>query len=84
MSALTQDTPIGSPVVVLRDNGSELRTRTRSRPWWLIESRRRRRGGGRSETKRLVVLVEGITGCYDCTRIRVLSTRQLELFGDGP
>ncbi len=78
---MTLDTPVGTPVVVLRDNGQEYRTRTRSKPWWLIESRRRRRGGGRSETKRLVVLVDGITGCYDCSRIRLISERQLELFG---
>ena len=74
---LNEETPKGARVVVLLDNGQEDITRTRSKPWWLITARRRR-AGGQSETKKLVVLVEGIIGCYAAERVRVIS--QLDLF----
>lgn len=48
--------PIGTKVNVRRDNGDILETVTKSKPWLL---------GGHT----WVVLVHGISGCYDLHRI---------------
>ncbi|WP_205522813.1 hypothetical protein [Myxococcus eversor] len=50
--------PIGTQVVVTRDNGEEVRTKTRSEPWVL---------GGHSA----VIMVEGISGGYSLERVRL-------------
>jgi len=78
---IDEDTPIGTAVLVRRDDGTELRTSTRSQAYWLIQKARPQRGRRVADKKTLVVLVHGISGCYDCDRISPLSTRQLELFG---
>lgn len=54
--------PIGTAVVVRRDNGSEFRTVTRSKPWIL------------SGTP--VAMVDGISGCYALNRIRPVSANE--------
>ena len=51
--------PSGTAVVLTHDDGSELRTRTRSEPWKL--------GDGTP-----VVLVEGKSGGYLLTRVRAV------------
>jgi hypothetical protein len=76
---IADDTPIGTAVVVTRDDGRELRTTTRALPFWVITRRARKRGA--KDEGRLVVFVEGIAAYYDCSRIRLASERQLELFG---
>lgn len=48
---------IGTPVIVTRDNGEELRTKTRSAAWVL---------SGHSA----VIMVDGISGCYALERVR--------------
>lgn len=53
--------PIGTPVIVTKDDGSEFRTYTRSAPWQL--------GHGA-----WVVSVDGISGGYDLERIRKAPT----------
>ena len=78
---IDEETPIGTAVIVRRDDGTELRTSTRSQTWWLIQRARPQRGRRVADKKKLVVLVHGISGCYDCERITVVSTRQLDLFG---
>lgn len=52
--------PAGTPVIVTRDDGSELHTRTRSHAW---------APGG--EGTHPTVLVEGITGGYSLARVRL-------------
>lgn len=51
--------PVGTVVDVRRDDGTTLRTKTRSRPWLLCGS--------------AVVLVEGISGGYRLSRVRPVS-----------
>lgn len=51
--------PIGTPVIVHRDNGDRLKTHTRSAPWLM---------GGHS----WVVQVEGIAGCYALSHISIV------------
>lgn len=51
--------PIGWPVEVTKDDGSKVQSKTRSEPWML--------GSGTP-----VVMVEGISGGYLLTRVRVL------------
>jgi hypothetical protein len=51
--------PAGTDVVVRKDNGEELRTKTRSSAQML---------GGHTP----VIWVEGITGCYALDRVRKL------------
>jgi hypothetical protein len=60
-----KDVPIGTEVIVTRDDGSELRTKTRSEPWMLGVERSRNYAGHTA-----VILVEGITGGYCLTRLR--------------
>jgi hypothetical protein len=48
--------PIGTPVLVRRDDGTLLETVTRSAPWQMAHGD-------------WVVLVKGITGCYLADRI---------------
>lgn len=55
-TVLAHDAPIGTEVVVRRDSGDVLVTRTCSVPWLL---------GGHS----WVVLLEGISGCYSVARV---------------
>jgi hypothetical protein len=50
--------PVGTPVVVTKDDGSQIHTKTRSTPWQL--------GHGA-----WVVSVEGISGGYDLSRISI-------------
>lgn len=50
-------TPEGTEVVVRKDNGSEVRTRTRSGPWLL---------GGHTA----VIMLEGVSGGYLLERVR--------------
>lgn len=47
---------IGTDVIVTRDDGSELRTKTRSAPWMLCGTP--------------VVMVDGISGGYALERVR--------------
>jgi hypothetical protein len=49
--------PVGTPVVVTKDDGSEVRTKTRSAPWMLCGT--------------AVILLEGISGGYALCRVRV-------------
>jgi hypothetical protein len=53
--------PIGTAVVVHRDNGSRLTTVTRSHPWVL---------SGHTA----VIMVAGISGCYALERVHVVPT----------
>jgi hypothetical protein len=50
--------PVGTPVVVRRDDGSKFETTTRSMPWVL----------GHGAT---VILVDGISGGYSLDRVSV-------------
>lgn len=49
--------PVGTEVIVTRDNGEELRTKTRSEAWLL---------SGHSA----VIQLEGVSGCYALDRVR--------------
>lgn len=49
--------PVGTPVWLTLDNGSTVETFTRSRPWYLPSGT-------------WVILVEGRTGGWDCSRVR--------------
>lgn len=49
--------PVGTPVVVLRDNGERLETFTRSEAWVLANGQ-------------AVVQVKGISGCYALDRVK--------------
>ena len=49
--------PVGTEVIVTKDDGSEFHTKTSSESWML---------GGHTP----VILVEGISGCYALERIR--------------
>lgn len=51
--------PEGTEVIVKKDNGAEIKTKTRSEAWLL---------GGHTA----VILLEGISGCYALERIRLL------------
>lgn len=51
------ENPVGTEVIVTRDNGDELRTKTRSEAWVLSEHT-------------AVVMVEGIAGGYLLSRVR--------------
>ena len=53
--------PVGSPCILVMDDGAEIRTRTRSAAWRL--------GHGQE-----VVSVEGRSGGYDLDRIRILES----------
>lgn len=53
-----QELPVGTEVQVLKDNGDVVATKTRSLPWKL---------GGHT----WVVMLEGISGCYDLARVSV-------------
>ncbi len=53
---LAKDAPVGTRVLVLKDNGSTVRTKTRSVPWQL---------SGHT----WVVAVDGISGGYALTRV---------------
>lgn len=50
-------TPEGTDVIVTKDRGEEIRTRTRSAPWLL---------GGHTA----VIMLEGISGGYSLARVR--------------
>jgi len=50
-------TPEGTPVIVTKDDKSEVKTKTRSIPWLL---------GGHTA----VIQLEGISGCYVLERVR--------------
>lgn len=58
-----EGTPEGTDVVVTKDDGSEVRTKTRSAPWLLGTSSR---GPGHTA----VIMLEGISGCYSLERVR--------------
>lgn len=51
-----RDVPLGTAVVVTKDDGSKVSTRTRSGPWML---------GGHTA----VIMVEGLAGCYSLERV---------------
>ena len=57
LECVTLETPVGTPVLVLRDTGAMLRTWTRSNAWELNGA--------------LVVMVHGIAGCYLAARVYV-------------
>lgn len=50
------ETPIGTAVIVTRDDGRELTTKTRSEPWELCGTP--------------VIMVDGISGGYALERVR--------------
>lgn len=50
-------TPQGTDIILTRDNGDQLSTKTRSAPWLL---------GGHTA----VIQVDGIAGCYRLDRVR--------------
>jgi hypothetical protein len=56
--------PIGTPVVVRKDDGSDFHSKTRSAPWMLGED-----GNGKGGHT-AVIMVEGITGGYSLERVR--------------
>lgn len=60
-----KETPIGTPVVVKRDNGDLFVTRTRSAAWMLGQD-----GNGQGGHT-AVIMVEGISGCYALERIQL-------------
>jgi hypothetical protein len=60
-----KDTPIGTLVVVKRDNGDLFATRTRSAPWMLGQD-----GNGKGGHT-AVIMVEGISGCYALERVQL-------------
>lgn len=59
-----KDVPIGTPVILTKDDGSEFETKTRSGPWMLGAS-------CRDKGHTAVIKVEGITGGYGLWRIRL-------------
>lgn len=56
--------PIGTVVLVRKDDGSIYTTRTRSAPWMLGDN------GNREAGHTAVIMVEGISGCYSLERIQ--------------
>lgn len=58
-----KDVPIGTEVIVTKDDGQEIRTRTRSGPELL---------GGHSA----VIWLEGISGCYALYRVRKIDIKR--------
>lgn len=59
-----KDVPTGTPVIVTKDDGSELRTKARSVPWMLGAS-------SRDPGHTAVTMAEGISGGYGLWRIRL-------------
>lgn len=59
--AAWEGTPDGTPVVVTKDRGEQVATKTRSGPWLL---------GGHTA----VIQLEGISGCYALERVRKAPT----------
>ncbi len=57
--------PIGTPVILTKDNGEEIPTNTRSMAWDLCGTP--------------AVMVSGISGGYDLGRIKVLESHQSTL-----
>jgi hypothetical protein len=64
--------PEGTPVIVIKDDGTEVKTKTRSIPWMLGSSSR---GPGHTA----VIMVEGITGGYGLWRVRLDQKPKLSL-----
>lgn len=52
-----KDIPEGTVVVVTKDTGEKVATKTRSAPWLL---------GGHTA----VIMLEGVSGCYSLERVR--------------
>lgn len=73
---IPDDTPIGTAVLITRENGTTFRTKTTAQPLWFV--RRARRKGAQDE-RRLTVMVEGVRGALDCTHV-ILASRQGDLF----
>lgn len=55
--------PLGTPVIVMKDLGEKVRTKTRSGPWMLGASSR---GAGHTA----VIMLEGISGGYLLERVQ--------------
>src|SRR5436190_532993 len=55
--------PEGTPVILINDDGSEFKTKTRSVPWMLGAS-------SRDAGHTAVIMVDGVTGGYGLWRIR--------------
>lgn len=51
--------PIGTEVIVTKDDGKKIRTKTRSAAWVL---------GGHTP----VIMIEGVTGCFLLDRIEII------------
>ena len=62
-----KDVPEGTDVIVTKDLGEQVRTKTRSLPWLLG-------GSSRGPGHTAVIMVEGISGCYLLERIKKVST----------
>lgn len=58
-----KDVPIGTEVIVTKDLGEKVHTKTRSAPWLLGTSSR---GPGHTA----VIMLEGISGCYSLERVK--------------
>lgn len=56
--------PEGTPVIVTKDDGTEVKTKTRSIPWMLGAS-------SRDPGHTAVIMVEGISGGYGLWRVRL-------------
>ncbi len=67
---ISSSTPIGTPVVVVRDNGNAAWTRTRSEPYVI-------------HNRDLVVFVEGIPGYYLAERCFVVPLSSQSLSDDS-
>jgi hypothetical protein len=63
--------PEGTPVIVTKDDGAELRTKTRSIPWMLGADSRDPSDPTHSPGHTAVIMVEGITGGYGLWRVRL-------------
>lgn len=66
-----KDVPDGTPVIVTKDDGSEVKTKKRSIPWMLGAS-------SRDPGHTAVMMVEGISGGYGLWRIRLDDSAKVE------
>jgi hypothetical protein len=70
LMAQWKDVPIGTEVIVTKDLGEQVRTKTRSEPWLLGADSRDPSDPTHNPGHTAVILLEGISGCYWLARVK--------------
>lgn len=65
-----KDVPIGTEVIVTKDLGEQVHTKTRSAPWLLGADSRDLSDPTHNPGHTAVMLFEGISGCYHLARVK--------------